>query len=159
MKKILLGLLLMILSNLCFANWIVLEKKDEFGDSTGIVEKIAVVNLNQDIISIEKDNIIEIFLRKSDMKTTEKETVVLKVKVDDNTPHEIIGKNLTTKSFVDDSVIAIYRIEDPNTTKKLIEEFKKGNIVKIIIVDDKGENYLIKLSLSNFSNVYKRLNK
>jgi len=151
MKNILIGLFL--LNSLCFAHWTVMEKKDEFGDNTGIIESIAggTSSNSRDFLTIDREGKLQIILYKPKF-ITEKE-IKIKFKIDNNSPYTLIAKNLDP-SF---ELLGMYEINDEGIIKKIIEDFKKGTIAKIIIVDDNNDNYLITIPLKNFSNSYNRL--
>ena len=51
----------------------------------------------------------------------------------------------------------MYEIDDEDITKKIIEDFKKGNTAKVVIVDDNNNSNLITIPLKNFSNTYNKL--
>lgn len=152
MKKVLLGLIL--LNNLCFAHWLVMEKKDEFGDNTGIVEYIfggtsSINDLNY--LSIDREGKLKVTLYRPKFIT--RKEVEIKFKIDNNNPYTLMAKNLDP-SF---ELLGMYEIDDEDITKKIIEDFKKGNTAKVVIVDDNNNSNLITIPLKNFSNTYNKL--
>lgn len=102
-------------------------------------------------MSIDREGKLKVTLYRPKFIT--RKEVEIKFKIDNNNPYTLMAKNLDP-SF---ELLGMYEIDDEDITKKIIEDFKKGNTAKVVIVDDNNNSNLITIPLKNFSNTYNKL--
>lgn len=134
MKK-LLTILIFITMYISSLSWRVIEQEDEFGDKNGSVNivKINEVGSGISVGKYERTNSFIISLIPSEYigsKTGNNETSI-SLKVDENPTLSFIGR-------VHDNFVFLY----PRDSVILIEEMKKGKILKVVFEKYNGERIL-----------------
>lgn len=163
MKKIL--ILLMIMSSLCFASWKEIDEVNDFNEKTGNKEALyklehgsflkfskgIEVDKNFEIIKGSSIPILELY--SSEYVGNNKKYTFINLKVDDN---KVFYVMFYTKND-GKSLVFFKRHDIGNELPLIINQMKKGKILKIVINKEDGIKVLKTINLKGFTRVYNKL--
>ena len=146
MKKFL-CLLFILFSGNIFA-WEVKEIVDEFREPTGKIRILQFDNKKTSYLFVEKDkeDLIMGFITGYIGGKGENETSNIKIKIDKNAPVSSIGKVSKQGNRVVDFL-----------TPKLLEQMKKGKVMKVVIEKYNDDTIFLIFELNGFSEALEKL--